>query len=95
MIVAVYGDDFFIFGKEKNLQKHFYMKDLGVVSECLEMNITRDVEGEKLWVDQRDYAEKILKKFNTMENKPVSTPVELGLDFYDCNNDSESIDVPY
>lgn len=108
LIVAVYVDDIFIFTKHKtlrenikrNLQKNFEMKDLGTTTNCLGINITRNVKEGKLWIDQRDHTEKILRRFNMMENKPVSTLLETGLDFLIISDNSDKdttseIDVPY
>lgn len=89
LIVAVYVDDLLIFSNQKelrenikkNLQKNFEMKDLGAVKKCIGMNITRDIEERKLWIDQRDYIEEILKRYKMADSKVVDTPLESGLDF--------------
>lgn len=102
LIVAVYVDDLLIFTNQKglrenlkkNLQKQFEMKDLGTAKRCIGMNISRNTEERKLWIDQKDYVEAILKKHQMMDCKAVDTPLESGLDFSESNN-NENIDVPY
>lgn len=97
LIVAIYVDDLLIFSNQKNLRENlkknlmskFDMKDLGIAENCLGMHITRDLKNKKLFIDQREYTLKILKKFNMYDSKPVSTPMEKGLEFDDsvkCNN---------
>jgi hypothetical protein len=43
------------------------MKDLGVTNFILGMEIKRDREVRKLWLNQRKYIETILKCFNMQE----------------------------
>lgn len=100
LIVAIYVDDLLVFSNnkklrenlKKNLMSNFDMKDLGVAKQCLGMNITK--EKGKIFIDQKDYTEKILQKFNMYDCKAVDTPLEKGLDFEMCGNE-KSPDVPY
>ena len=88
LILAVYVDDLLIFSNQKaqrenlksNLMKKFDMKDLGIATKCLGMNITRNVGGKRLCIDQRQYAEEVLRRFNMCDCKPVDTLLDPGLD---------------
>ena len=60
--------------KEK-LAKIFEMKDLGEVKQILGMKITRDKQNHMLRLNQKGYIEKVLKRFNMKDEKPVTTPL--------------------
>lgn len=102
LIVAIYVDDLLIFSNnkklrenlKKNLMSNFEMKDLGIAKQCLGMKITRDIINKKLFIDQKEYTEKILKKFNMSECKPVDTPLEKGINFNPCEKQNKC-NVPY
>ena len=44
------------------LHKEFEMKDLGVAKKILGMKIRRDREARKLWLFQKNYIIKVIKK---------------------------------
>ncbi|KAF2301408.1 hypothetical protein GH714_023842 [Hevea brasiliensis] len=48
------------------------MKDLGAAKKILEMKITRDRSVGKLFLSQQAYVEKVLKRFNMNNAKPVT-----------------------
>ena len=50
------------------------MKDLGAAKQILGMRITRDGENHKLTLSHNEYIQKVLKRFNMQNAKPVSTP---------------------
>ena len=50
------------------------MKDLGAAKQILGMRITRDRKNRKLTLSQNEYIQKVLKRFNMHNAKPVSTP---------------------
>jgi hypothetical protein len=66
--LVLYMDDMLLIGKNKEiiqdvknqLSSKFYMKDLGAASFILCMEIKRDQEKWKLWLNQRKYIETIL-----------------------------------
>jgi len=72
LIIAVYVDDILIFSnnqKQKNdikekLKKEFKLKDLGEVTNCLGIRITRNHQRGLLWMDQSQYIDQVLNKFN-------------------------------
>lgn len=49
---------------KKFLTSNFKMKDLGEAKYCLGIKITRDFQAGKLWLDQENYTQQILEKFN-------------------------------
>eukprot|EP00253_Pinus_taeda_P023724 PITA_23724 len=51
------------------------MKDLGVAKQILGMRITRDRKNRKLKLSQSEYIEKVLKRFNMHNVKPISIPL--------------------
>ena len=81
--LLLYVDDMLIASKDKNLismlksqlSKEFEMKDLGAAKRILGMEIHRDRKGEKLYLSQERYLEKVLSKFNMRDCKAVSTPL--------------------
>lgn len=84
LYVAVYVDDLLIFTNninEKNrlkteLSKQFKMKDLGEAHSCVGLRITRDRNNGKIYLDQQQYTEEILTRFNMFDCKPVATPAD-------------------
>ncbi|KAF2303916.1 hypothetical protein GH714_024506 [Hevea brasiliensis] len=50
------------------------MKDLGAAKKILGMEITRDKSVGKLFLSQQAYVEKVLKRFNMNNAKPVTVP---------------------
>ena len=65
-------------GKVKSqLSAEFEMKDLGEAKKILGMEIVRDRKAGSLYLSQRGYVEKVLRRFNMHNCKPVSTPLAL------------------
>jgi hypothetical protein len=54
------------------------MKDLSVAKFIMGMEIKRDREVKKLWLNQRKYIETLLKCFNMQDCKPVKVPILMG-----------------
>uniref|UniRef100_A0A2N9GFK1 CCHC-type domain-containing protein n=1 Tax=Fagus sylvatica TaxID=28930 RepID=A0A2N9GFK1_FAGSY len=83
------------------LHKEFEMKDLGVAKKILGMEIRRDRKARKLWLSQKNYIRKVLKKFSMLDAKPVSTPLanHFRLSGSQCPKNEEEIEnmskVPY
>ncbi|OWZ04704.1 Methylmalonate-semialdehyde dehydrogenase [Phytophthora megakarya] len=59
------------------LRAKFKLKDLGPVKDLLHMEIEY-VPGQVLWMSQRGYIDKVLKRFGMENCRPVSTPQVLG-----------------
>ena len=81
-IICLYVDDLLIFGshidavnKVKNLlRQNFDMKDLREADLILGTKITRTSDGIAL--DQSHYIEKLLRKYNYFDCKPVCSPYD-------------------
>eukprot|EP00253_Pinus_taeda_P031179 PITA_31179 len=57
------------------LSSKFDMKDFGAANYILGMEIKRDREKRKLWLNQSKYVETILQNFNKQDSKPVKFPI--------------------
>ena len=51
------------------------MKDLGLANKILYMQIHQDRNIRKIWLSQKNYLKKILRRFNLQDCKPISTPL--------------------
>jgi hypothetical protein len=88
VIICLYVDDILIFGTDyesientKNfLSSSFDMKDLGIADVILGIRIVRN-ENE-LVLNQSHYIEKVLKRFNQFDCKPVCTPFDASMKLY-------------
>jgi hypothetical protein len=85
--LVLYVDDMLLIGNNKEiiqdvktqLSSKFDMKDLGAANFILGMEIKRDRENMKLWLNQRKYVETILQRFNMQECKPIKVPIPVGV----------------
>ena len=83
IIVIIYVDDILLTGNdiEKiilikiSLCNIFSMKDLGEPDTFLGLKIIRNKEMKEMKIQQSDYIEKMLTKFNMFESKPKDTPM--------------------
>jgi hypothetical protein len=79
--LLLYVDDMLIAAKSKidianlksQLSSEFEMKDLGAAKKILGMEITRDRKSGLLFLSQHGYIQKVLRRFNMHDSKPVST----------------------
>jgi transposase InsO family protein len=93
MLMTLYVDDiqsaYHISDEEEWLHykqlyfRKYKMKDLGDCEWILGMRITRDREAGVLWLDQAQYVDTILHRFNMHDSKPVDTPQQHGTDVLD------------
>ena len=82
LYLLLYVDDMLIAAKDMGeiqkvkdlLNSEFDMKDLGAAKKILGMEIIRDRKARKLYLSQRGYVQKVLRRFNMSEAKSVSTP---------------------
>ena len=82
-LVVVYVDDIVLGGKSKTkmnavkeeLSQNFEMKDLGPLHHFLGAEIIQDQLTRVIWIGQPSFTEKILRKFDMYDCKPVGTPV--------------------
>lgn len=80
--ILVYVDDILIFSSSETdivdvkskLKKEFKMKDLNEVSKFLGMEIIQ--KQNQIVINQSQYMENLLKKYNMQDCKPVSTPID-------------------
>ena len=77
------------------------MKDLGVAKKILGMEILRDRVASRLSLSHKGYIEKVLRRFNMQNAKPVITPLtaHFRLSYALCPQSDEEVDyvfrVPY
>ncbi|KAH9770304.1 hypothetical protein KPL71_012330 [Citrus sinensis] len=59
----------------KQAPREFEMKDLGPANKILGMQIHREINNMKIWLSQKNYLKKILRRFNMQDCKSISTPL--------------------
>lgn len=77
VIIALYVDDFFVYSNRKvqtdnlisGLSSKFQIKDLEQVKPCLLMRINIDSKYNVCTLDQEQYIDQLLIKFNMLNNK--------------------------
>lgn len=87
IIVAVYVDDILLFTNDEyskidlktKLANAFKMKDLGVVTSVLGMNIVRDLKCGTISIDQSHYITEILERFGMQDCHPVLSPMDINV----------------
>lgn len=85
MYVLLYVDDILFFGTNKRhieefknvLNNEFEMKDMGLISNFLGINVKQNLETGTTELDQISYLESVLRKFNMENCKDMSTPMEI------------------
>ena len=85
IILLLYVDDMLVSSPNKDrvqelkaqLAREFDMKDLGPANKILGMQIHRDRRNRKIWLSQKNYLKKILRRFNMQDCKPISTPLPI------------------
>lgn len=83
--IALFVDDFFVFYNSKEicdkliyeLKAKFNIKNLGQMKHCLGLNVT--VKEKSVTIDQKDFVDIILKRFNMVKCKSSDTPMEKNL----------------
>lgn len=96
MVIALYVDDFLIFSNNVNetnklkciLDSEFKIKDLGRVQKYLGMNIQvkKNCNSYTITVDQQQYIEELLQKFEMTNCKTADTPIESKLNVTKAEN---------
>ncbi|RDX94488.1 hypothetical protein CR513_23119, partial [Mucuna pruriens] len=104
-----YVDDMLVVGPnidriqelKAQLAKEFDMKDLGPANKILGMQIHRDRKDRKVWLSQKNYLLKILRRFNMQDCKPISTLLSMNYKLFSSMSPSseeermEMSRVPY
>ena len=49
------------------------MKNFGLANKILGMQIYRDIDNRKIWLSQKNYLKKLLRRFNMQYCKSIST----------------------
>jgi hypothetical protein len=74
------GKNMYVIKKVKSqLSSKFDMKDLRAANFILGMDIKRDRENRKVWLDKKKYVEMILHRFNMQKSKPTKVPIPVGV----------------
>lgn len=100
--VLLYVDDILIFCEDigiintvkKLFSKEFEMVDMDKASSFLGMHIDQNIEKGTITLSQSKYLEKVLERFNMLECKPKSTPMEKGLHL-EYGDKNKCSDHPY
>lgn len=95
MYLAIHVDDGILMGKDRdkmkklltNLKKEFEMTTNENPSIYLGMEIKKNKEG--IFISQKNYAEQVLKKYNMVESKAVSTPLTTASNSQEENEESD------
>ena len=97
VILLLYVDDLFITGidgliiyTKRKLAADFEMKDLGMMHYFLGMEVWQNADGISL--AKGKYVVEILKRFEIMDCKAMSTPMELNLKLL-SNASTKSVDA--
>ncbi|KAK2074395.1 hypothetical protein P8C59_008603 [Phyllachora maydis] len=64
---------------KKRLNKVYAIKDLGPAAYFLDVQIIRDRPNRRLWLNQSQYIEEAVSRFNLADSKPISIPLQPGL----------------
>ncbi|KAK2067387.1 hypothetical protein P8C59_001136 [Phyllachora maydis] len=64
---------------KKRLNKVYAIEDLGPAAYFLGVQIIRDRPNRRLWLNQSQYVEEAVSRFNLADSKPISIPLQLGL----------------
>ncbi|KAK2073203.1 hypothetical protein P8C59_007501 [Phyllachora maydis] len=85
--IVTYVDDCLFIGPnigyitdlKKRLNKVYAIEDLGPAAYFLGVQIIRDRPNRRLWLNQSQYIEKAVSRFNLADSKPISIPLQPGL----------------
>jgi hypothetical protein len=61
------------------LSPKFDMKYIGATNFILVVEIKRNQENRKIWLNYRKYVESILQRFNMQECNPIKVPILVGV----------------
>jgi hypothetical protein len=77
---------------KSSLQKFFPMKDLGVLTSYLGMEVVRDFDQHTVSLSQHKYIQELLERFSVQDCKPAYTPLPTVTDL-ECETDPQVIPV--
>ena len=91
LIICLYADDMIVTGNDeeemKAFKKKFEMSDLGNLTYFLGIEFEMNSQG--VLIHQRKYAQDVLKRFNMLNCKPISTPVDTRVKLSLVNDEKE------
>jgi len=95
LIICLYVDDMIVTGNneeemkdfKKSMMKKFEMSYLGNLTYFLGIEFEMNSQG--VLIHQRKYAQDVLKRFNMLNCKPISTPVDTGVKLSLANDEKE------
>ncbi|KAK2069068.1 hypothetical protein P8C59_003675 [Phyllachora maydis] len=64
---------------KKRLNKVYAIEDLGPAAYFLGVQIIRDRPNRRLWLNELQYIEEAVSRFNLADSKPISIPLQPGL----------------
>ena len=81
IILLLYVDDMLLTGPNKDrvqelkaqLAREFEIKDLEPVNKILGMQIHQNRNNRKIWLSQKNYLKKVLRRFNMQDCKSIYT----------------------
>ena len=108
-IIAVATDDMVVTSKravnilklKDEIKKHWKITDCGPISWFLGFEIKQDQNAKTISINQSAYIQRVVKKFNLTNAKPVLTPMEPGTQFFvkqcpsSINQQSKMKGIPY
>lgn len=71
------------------LNREFEMKDLGLISDFLGINVRQNLKSGVTELCQKTYLENVLKRFNMYNCKPICTPMDQNFDIRILENKCE------
>lgn len=86
MYLLLYVDDILMFSTNESeisklkalLSENFKIKDLGLISNIVGLNVKQYLEKGITVIDQDKYLRNVLNKFNMSECQPINTPMDKG-----------------
>lgn len=69
------------------LNKEFRMKDLGLISDFLGINVHQNLQKGITILSQKNYLQNVLQKFKMENCKPVMTPMDQNFNSKICDSD--------
>lgn len=101
LYLLIYVDDVLILGTDKNevtdlknlLNKNFYMKDLGIISQYLGIQIEQNLELGYTELSQENYLKNVLKRFQMHNCKSISTPLDSNLDLKFFQTEENNVEL--
>ena len=99
--IAVYVDELLLFSRSKSeieqvknlLKFEFKVTDFGEVKYFLGVHVTHDSDKGTIFLNQRAYAENVLRRFGLSEANSVKSPMDPNVKFLQCNDDSKLCDI--